>query len=851
MSDPIPARGIRRRAVDVIFFTAGVALVVAVGREVTRSLDYHALIQALRHTTGSAILLSIFATAVSFISLVGRDVGALRFAKSVAPRSAIVLAGFCGTALSNAVGLGGLTGAAVRYRIYGAVGIRPDAVARIVFFIAAGFGLGLAVSGAVAALFEAPAVAILVHWSANLIRIASLLLLVLLAALTAVCRGRSIGVRGITMDFPGLIPLAAQIALTVVDLIAAAAALWVLLPVGAVGFGTFLPIFVAAIAIGVISHVPGGLGVFEAVVLAALHRQVPSDLTAAALLAFRGVYFILPLFASTGLLAVYELRRLAGRESSESGRRLINSATRLIPTFLAVLTFAAGVMLVASGATPAFNSRLAILALHLPLWMIETSHFLGSLVGLLLLFLARGLFHRLDGAWWLAVVLTVAAFGLSLAKGLAYGEASVLAALFVFLIMTRRQFPRRASLIAQSFTAWWFIAVGAVLAASCWIMIFAFQNVRFAQELWWQVEVEAQAPRSLRAVLGVCIATVVFGLMHLLRVAKGSALPPLSLDLDRAAAIVSRQNRSDASLVLMGDKSVLFSDSGNAFLMFAKRGRSWVALLDPVGPRTEWTELIWRFVERAAEHGGRAAFYQVRPDSLPLYIDAGLRIIKIGEEAMIPLQSFTLQGSRRSNLRYTLKRSEREGLTFELLSSEDTRAEAPILQAISAEWLKVRGAREKGFSVASFEPAFVAAQSIAMVRQNGKPVAFMTVMTTDTGQEATVGLMRHIQDTSSYTMEFLFLSAILALKGSGVQVFSLGMAPLSGLSPAVAKSDWSRLGNLIWRHGNMLYNFQGVRTFKGKFDPTWEPRYLAVSGAFGPVFALADVVALTIGSTSE
>ena len=161
--------------------------------------------------------------------------------------------------------------------------------------------------------------------------------------------------------------------------------------------------------------------------------------------------------------------------------------------------------------------------------------------------------------------------------------------------------------------------------------------------------------------------------------------------------------------------------------MYAKRGRSWVALFDPVGAQDEWSELVWRFVELADAHSGRAAFYQVRPDSLPMYLDAGLRVVKVGEEACIDLRDFSLQGSHRYGLRQTLKRAEREGLEFEILSAERVCAERLALSDISDAWLAKHGGHERRFSVAAFEPGFVAAQQVALARQGGTPVAFVTL----------------------------------------------------------------------------------------------------------------------------
>ena len=103
--------------------------------------------------------------------------------------------------------------------------------------------------------------------------------------------------------------------------------------------------------------------------------------------------------------------------------------------------------------------------------------------------------------------------------------------------------------------------------------------------------------------------------------------------------------------------------------MYAKHGRTWAALHDPVGPRREWAELIRRFVEMAHAHNGRAAFYQVRADALPLYLDAGLTLMKLGEEAHVVLDDFDLKGSHRAHLRYALKRGERDGFDVEVIDS--------------------------------------------------------------------------------------------------------------------------------------------------------------------------------------
>ncbi len=92
-------------------------------------------------------------------------------------------------------------------------------------------------------------------------------------------------------------------------------------------------------------------------------------------------------------------------------------------------------------------------------------------------------------------------------------------------------------------------------------------------------------------------------------------------------------------------------------------------------------------------------------------------------------------------------------------------------------------------------------------------------------------------------MEFLFTRLALHLRAAGFASMSSGMAPLSGLAPTPLASVWHRIGRLLWAYGSRLYSFRGLRSFKGKFHPVWEPRYLATSGLLGPILTLAAVAA--------
>lgn len=817
-----------------------VLLLIAL-QDLSRHFAYHTVIHHLRHLRPELLVLALLATALSYVGLIGRDWLALRALGARLPRPTLLVGAIAGSALGNAVGFGMLTGGAVRVRIFGTAGITTEQVVRITLLTSTTFAMGLVLFGGLGLAAAAPVLAAMTGTPAWMLISIGTVGVASMAALLAVASPKrpELRIRGISFACPTRRFLLAQLALSGLDVLGAGLTLWVLLPHTTLGFGPFMAIYTAALLLGVIGHTPGGLGVFEVAIIFALGHSVPPGAAVAALLVYRAVYFMVPLLVSAALMAGFEIRGVAIRLAPRAGS--LARGPHLAPLFLGVITFAIGVMLIISGATPAFGQRLAILEVTLPLWVLEGSQFLGSLLGVLLLFVARGLFYRLDAAWWLALLLAVASLGLSLAEGLAFIEAGILLVLILLLLVSRRRFRRPASLFRQPFTLGWMISIAMVLTIAFWVLFFAFRNVPYSRDLWWQFEFDENAPRALRATLGATLLAAGIGLWQLLRLAPGRTGRPSAADMEMAARIVRGQERSSAVLAMMGDKSFLFSPDQRSFLMYVQRGRSWVALYDPVGPRADWPELIARFVAMAHAQGGRAAFYQVRPDNLPLYLDAGLKLLKLGEEACVCLHDFNLQGPRQTHLRYALRRGERDGLAIELVSPEQIGALLPTLRAISDAWLKCHRVRERGFSVATFDAAYLATQSVMLVRQNGVPVAFTSFMTTDLLTEATVGVMRHTPDASPYAMEYLFTKLALHLREAGFQNMSLGVVPLSGLAATPLASLWHRIGHLLWDHGGRLYNFRGLRTFKSKFHPVWEPRYLAASGVFGPFLALADV----------
>jgi phosphatidylglycerol lysyltransferase len=820
------------------------ALVWTALSKLAGEVTYDDVVRELAATPWSAIAAAMLFTALSFAATSFYDLTALAYIGKSRPWPQVALTSFFAFAVGNIAGFGPLTGGAIRYRFYSALGLDAADVGKVVAFVAFTFGIGVAAvtsAGLIAVADVAAAPLGLPPWLLREVGIAGLAGIAILGLASA--RGTGIRIGRFTLVVPPLRIFAIQLAAAGADIFCAATALWFLLPDIAMSLPGFVAVYAVAVGLGLLSHVPGGIGVFEAVIVGIAGQSAPVDQVLGALILFRAVYYVLPLIIAALTASVLEARKIATGPLAQVAR----AGAQLAPPVLSALTFVVGAVLILSGVTPASPDALDFLSGLVPLPLLEGAHFLASVLGLFLLVIARGLAFRLDGAWWAAMVAIAIAAVLSVLKAVALVEAVLLVFLACGLWATRREFSRPSSLTRQALSPVWMVAILTVLITAFAVLMFAYGEVEYGHELWWQFEFSGEAPRSLRALLGVALSAGFIAAWSLIRHARAPTSVPTPDDIARAVAIIERQGHADANLARMGDKALMFSADGRAFIMYAVQARSWVALFDPVGPRDAWPELIWHFVETAREAGGRAVFYQVEADNLALYADSGLQAFKLGEEAHLDLTNFDLTGSRRASLRQSHSRAQRDGLHFEFVAQPDVAGIYDDLARISAAWLDHHSAREKRFSLGAFTRDYVLSQPVAVLKLDGRVLAFATVMTTATRDEATVDLMRFAPKAPNSAMEFLFISLCLHFKEQGFRRFTLGMAPLSGMSDRRAAPLWHKIGRTVFEHGERFYNFRGLRAFKDKFRPEWRPRYLAVPGGIEPALALADTAALIGG----
>lgn len=824
---PVPSA---TRWVPPLIAAGVLALLVAAAHRELRAYQLHDIVRTLTSLSAGQVLAALALTTLGHLVHVGYDVLALRYAGHPLPWRRIAFGSLVTYSVSAVTGFTGVVGASLRYRFWSAWGVPAARIVEGVGFAAFTAGLGATAAAGAALVLQPAALSLATGAPAGLLRGLGIALLMAVAGYLSACAAvrRPLRLRGVSVRLPGLGLGLAQVAVAALDWVIAGWVFFPLLSAPRLPFPGFLSMFLAAQVGGILAHVPAGIGVFDAVILMLLRPFASPAGAAAALLAYRAIAYVLPGLAAGLALGGYEigLRRAALAPTVRGARRWLEAA---VPSVLSAAAFLAGAVLLASGATPSVPSRLAWLGQVVPLGAIEAAHFLGSLVGVGLLILARGLYRRLDVAYHLTVLALVLGIGASLLKGGDFEEALVLVGVLALVVPARARFYRRAALLSGPWSPGWLVAMALAIGATIWLGLFSYQHVAYGHDLWWQFTLDGDAPRWLRASVGVAVLGAATALGHLLGPSRASAVRTSGEDVERAARLAYESGEARLYLALLGDKSLLFGPRGGA-LMYGVSGRSWIALGDPVGAQEDRSELVWRLKELADRHCGWPVFYEIGRDNLPLYVDLGLTLIKIGEEGRVPLATWSIDGSARSRQRRTLRSVERANRTFEIVPPEDVPPLLPELRRVSDAWLVSKHTREKGFSLGLFDERYVRRFPVAIVRSDRGIDAFATLWLSGTHQELSLDLMRYAPGAPHGIMEYVITKLMLWGKTQGYAGFNLGMAPLSGLESRALAPLWSRFGALAFRHGEHFYNFRGLRQYKEQFGPVWEPRFLAVPG---------------------
>jgi len=510
-----------------------------------------------------------------------------------------------------------------------------------------------------------------------------------------------------------------------------------------------------------------------------------------------------------------------------------------------------GLLNVTSSAFFTVTGRLQWLRQVLPPEITLGSRSLTLVAGFFLMATAWNLAQRKRVAWLLTVWLLLISALTHVLKGLDVEEATIALVLLAVLWWSRRDFTVRSDphaiqsiLFATPYSILFFFIYallgfyllrhqfrpGFDLASAIeeTINLATFQGEQLYTPLThrarWFVE-------SITLMAGVGVLYLVYNLMRpVLRPA-----PVTRRDRDVAAEIVRAYGSSSIAYFALGhDKSYFFNDDATCVVPYVLVRD--VALLagDPIGPREDIGPTINAFRAFCEENGWAPAFYQVQESWLPLYHAAGFETLKIGEEALIDLQTFDTKGKVKDDLRSAINRAKREGWQFLFFDQPIDNSELIAqIEAVSEDWLADKFGGEMGFTMGGTPIAGSDETLVTLATDaTGRVMAFMTWAPMYGVRGWAGDLMRRVSDAPGGVMDYLIVSTINQLRERGDQVISLGLAPLANVeseNPDAILSLEKGL-ELIYERFNTVYHFKSLHDFKQKFSPRWESRYLICPG---------------------
>jgi phosphatidylglycerol lysyltransferase len=333
-----------------------------------------------------------------------------------------------------------------------------------------------------------------------------------------------------------------------------------------------------------------------------------------------------------------------------------------------------------------------------------------------------------------------------------------------------------------------------------------------------------------RALPWLCISAVLYGMVQLFRPVAAVLLPNMEKRNQAYKHVQLYGTNSISYFALDTDKSYFFSESGKSVISYVLEGSTAVVAGDPIGPEDEMALILKQFITFCTEQDWTIVLWQVRAEFMPLYRAAGLHLLKIGEDAVIDVQKFTLKGGTMANVRSSAKRAEKDGLQVVFYRGLVTDiSQRTQMERISATWLASKGGSEMGFSMGHFDPQGDKEQLTALAVDNDNMVhAFVTFVPIYGRHGWGLDLMRRAPQPAPGTMELLLARSLEYMKGCGIEMASLGLAPLSNANAEEETFLGNSIDFLTGRFGNPEKN-QSLFNFKKKFQPNWESRYLVYS----------------------
>lgn len=510
-----------------------------------------------------------------------------------------------------------------------------------------------------------------------------------------------------------------------------------------------------------------------------------------------------------------------------------------------ILLFFLGVVNLLSALSPALTSRLKYLRDFIPFDVIQASNTLVLVMGIVLIVTAVTLTQGYRNSYYLALTLTICSFFGHLIKGIDYEEATLaLLATGVLIFQRKDYYVRSVPLRLPK----WERALTVVISLLIYgIGGFYLLDFRHFNENFTLLHSAAATFKSIALLNTGLHAVTPFGKYFLLSLnilgivsilyLVGLLFRPIGTtgitsgnQVEKAKQLIQKYGNSPMDYFkAFPDKELYFFDEGEGFIAFKATKRYAVVLENPVC-RDSVVEIVSKhildFEKYARSINLNAIYYRVPEGSKNVYENLGKKLLPIGEEATVNLETFTMEGAAMKPLRNAVNKIVKSGYVFKVNEPPQSDGFLQQLAFVSNDWLTETGKGELGFSQGTFDENELKHQTILTVESQERRVfAFLNLIPSGKAEELNFDLMRKTTNAPGGTIDFMFVSMMSYYKGLGYKTVNMGMVPLSGIEAPQNLPEQAI--KLAYEKIGPFGHYKNLRFFKEKFNPTWIKSYLA------------------------
>ena len=522
------------------------------------------------------------------------------------------------------------------------------------------------------------------------------------------------------------------------------------------------------------------------------------------------------------------------------------SLIKYTPAITAVLVFFSGINNILSVALPAVPWRMQHLLVYLPLQFIQLSDFLTLLIGILLCLTAANIYKKKRSALTLAVALLFFSIIFHLTKSIDYEDALVSFVLFAILLATGDIYTVKSSrprLISAVKSVVIFLALVLFYGViGFWFLdkrqfgirfnIFSSIKYTISELLFIPIKLVPHTRRArwfIESLQLLSISGIAYMLGSLFRPAVYT-LVQSEIDKEEARTLVNKYgcNQLDYYKVWPG-KLYFFSSTRKSFISYGVTLSFAIVLGDPLGPDEDIPLVVKEFVEFCTGNDWWFAFLSASKKYAEVFENAGLKLLKVGDEALIDLTNFDLEGFKGKDFRYALNKFENEGYRTEYIEPPLSIELVKKLRIVSDSWLSIKGRRERVFTLGAFEENYVRTTPVFVVfDRNNKPASFINIVSAYKEGQTTADLMRRMKDAPNGLNDYLFTKLFIEMKNRGFKEFSLGLAPMSKFKKEENPTFEEKALRQFMLHLKFIFSYGGLEDFKSKYTDYWVPRFIVI-----------------------